>query len=162
MKLSSLALALAMALLALLALLNWSAFSAPTLLNLGVAEVQAPLGIVLLIFTGLLSALFLFYIVVQQAGMILEARRTAKELKGHREVADQAEASRFTEMRAWLDGELRRIEAQSSAATREMGARIDKLDQALQDTLNESSKSMLAYLAEIEDKLDRVSPPRPD
>lgn len=162
MKLSSLALALAMALLALLALLNWSAFSAPTLLNLGVAEVQAPLGIVLLIFTGLLSALFLFYIVVQQAGMILEARRTAKELKGHREVADQAEASRFTEMRAWLDGELRRIEAQSSAATREMGARIDKLDQALQDTLTESSKSMLAYLAEIEDKLDRVSPPRPD
>ena len=94
MKLSSLALALAMPLLPLLPLLNWSAFSAPTLLNLGVAEVQAPLGIVLLIFTGLLSALFLFYIVVQQAGMILEARRTAKELKGHREVADQAEASR--------------------------------------------------------------------
>jgi uncharacterized integral membrane protein len=162
MKLSSLALGLAMALLALLALLNWTAFSTPTLLNLGVAEVQAPLGIVLLVFTGLLSALFLFYIVVQQAGMILEARRTAKELKGHREVADQAEASRFSEMRTWLDGELRRIEAQSNAATREMGARVEKLDQGLQDTLAESSKSMLAYLAEIEDKLDRVAPSRPD
>jgi uncharacterized integral membrane protein len=159
MKLSSLAVALTLALLALFAVLNWAVFIAPTTLSLGVTEVQAPLGLVMLVFTGGICALFLFYIVVQQAGMILEARRTAKELKSHREIADQAEASRFTEMRAWLDGELRRIEAQSNAATREVGARLEKLEQGLQDTLGESSRSMLAYLAEVEDKLDRLAPP---
>lgn len=162
MRLSSVAVALALALLALFAVLNWPALIAPTTLSLGVAEVDAPLGLVMLVFTGIVCALFLFYIVVQQASMLLEARRTAKELKGQREVADQAEASRFTEMRAWMDGELRRIEAQSNAATREVGARIEQLDQGLQVTLAESSRSMLAYLAEIEDKLDRVAPPRSD
>lgn len=162
MRLSSIAVALALALLALFAALNWPALTAPTTLSLGVAEVEAPLGLVMLVFTGTVCALFLFYIVVQQASMLLEARRTAKELKGQREVADQAEASRFTEMRAWMDGELRRIEAQSNAATREVGARIEQLDKGLQDTLAESSRSMLAYLAEIEDKLDRLAPPRPD
>jgi hypothetical protein len=103
--------------------------------------------------------LFLAYIVVQQAGMLLETRRTAKELKGQREVADQAEASRFAEMRAYLEAEMRRVEAQSNAGTREVGARIEKMEQAVQATLDESGRTLLAYLAEIEDKLDRALPP---
>ena len=115
----------ALAALALFAFLNWSVFNAPTVLNLGFAEVNAPLGLIMLIVTGVVSALFLVYIVLQQAGVILETRRYAKELKGHRELADSAEASRFTELRTYLEAELRRIEAQGAAAQRENGARIE-------------------------------------
>lgn len=89
----------------------------------------------MLVTTGVLVGLFLVYIVFQQAGVILEARRYAKELKSHRELADTAEASRFTELRIFLDAELRKIEAQNAAATRELGARIERLEQQLQDRL---------------------------
>jgi hypothetical protein len=61
---------------AVFALANWTAFTAPTLLSLGFLEFQAPLGLVMLVLTGALSAgLLLVYIVVQQAGVILEGRR---------------------------------------------------------------------------------------
>lgn len=159
MNLRALAIALALALLAAFALLNWTAFTAPTSLNLGFANLDAPLGLIMLIVTGVVSGLFLVYILFQQAGVILESRRTAKELKGHRELADKAEASRFTELRTFLEAELRRIEAQGSAGSREVGARIERLEAALQERLAESTRSTAACLGEIEDKLDRVLPP---
>lgn len=51
-----------------------------------------------------------------------------KEMSANRELADKAEASRFTELRGFLDTELRKLEAQMSASTRELGGRLDKLD----------------------------------
>jgi biopolymer transport protein ExbB/TolQ len=148
--------AVALAALALFAFLNWTVFNAPTVLNLGFAEVNAPLGLIMLIVTGVVSALFLVYIVLQQAGVILETRRYAKELKSHRDLADSAEASRFTELRNHLEAELRRIEAQGAAVQRESGARIEKIEQGLLDKMAESTRTLSAYLGEIEDKLDRV------
>ena len=159
MKLRTLSITFALTLLAVFALMNWGAFMAPTTLTLGFADVQAPLGLIMLIVTGAFSALFLVYLVFQQAGVILEARRYAKELKSHRELADKAEASRFTDLRGFLDGELRRIEAQSAAATAELAARSEQLDEKLTAQLTESTQTLSAYVGEVDDKLDRLLPP---
>ena len=159
MNLRSLSITFALVALAVFALMNWAAFTASTTLHLGFAEVQAPLGLIMLVVTGLFSALFLIYIVFQQAGVILEARRYAKELKSHRELADKAEASRFTEMRTYLEGELRKIEAQNAAGTRELGQRIERLEQQLQDKLAESTRVLSAYVGEVDEKLDRMALP---
>jgi uncharacterized integral membrane protein len=161
MNFRTLLIALAFVVLAVFALLNWSAFTAPTTLSLGFGQVQAPLGLVMLVISALLSALFLVYIVFQQAGVILEGRRSAKELKAQRELADTAEASRFTDLRAFLDGELRRLEAQGAAGTRELGARLDQLEQAMRDGLAETTRTLSAYVGEVDDKLDSLLPPRP-
>jgi uncharacterized integral membrane protein len=158
MNIRALALAVAFALLALFAFLNWEAFTSPTALNLGFMETSAPLGLTMLIVTTVISGLFFIYIVVQQAGFIMESRRTAKELKSQRELADKAEASRFTELRGFLEGELRRVEAQSAASTKEFGARVEQIEQGLQQKLTESTRTLTAFLGEIEDKLDRVLP----
>ncbi|KQW68474.1 LapA family protein [Methylibium sp. Root1272] len=160
MNFRALAIAVVVAALGLFALLNWPAFTAPTALNLGFAEVNAPLGLIMLVASGVLVALFLVYIVFQQAGVIMEARRYAKELKSHRELADTAEASRFTELRAFLDGELRKMEAQGAAATRELGARLERLELQLQEKLAESTRTLSAYVGEVDDKLDRLLPPQ--
>ena len=149
----------ALALLAVFALLNWTAFTAPTTLSLAFTEVQAPLGLIMLVVTGFISGLFLVYILFQQAGVILEARRYAKELNAQRELADKAEASRFTEMRVFLDGELRRLEAQRSSEMRELGERIEASAQRLREMLAESTRSLSAYVGEVEDKLDRLLGP---
>lgn len=161
MNLRTLLIALALLLLAVFALLNWSAFLTPTTLSLGFAEVQAPLGLVMLIVTGVVSALFLLYIVFQQASIILELRRTARELKTHRELADKAEASRFTEMRSFVESELRRLEAQGSAGTRELGERLERMDKRLDEQIAESTRTLSSYLGEVEDKLDRMLPSPP-
>jgi hypothetical protein len=100
--------------------------------------------------------LFVVYILFQQAGVILDARRFAKEGKVQRELADKAEASRFTELRTMLEGELRRIEAQGAASTREFGERMTQSERSLQDKLEEATRTTAAYLGEIEDKLDRA------
>ena len=161
MNIRSLSITLVLIVLAAFALLNWASFIAPTTLSLGFAEVQAPLGLIMLVLVGLLSALFLIYIVLQQAGVILEARRYAKDLKTHRELADKAEASRFTELRTFLETELRRIDAQDAAGTRQLSERLGQVEQVLQDKLAESTRTLTAYLGEMEDKLDRLTtPPR--
>jgi uncharacterized integral membrane protein len=157
----ALALALVYGLLAGLAMLNWSAFTAPSALSLGFAEISAPLGMVMLVFNAVISGLFVVYIVFQQAGFILEARRFAKEIKAERELGDKAEASRITELRTLLEGELRRIEAQRTASNLEYGARIEQAERGLQNKLEEATRTVSALLGEIEDKLDRVLVPTP-
>lgn len=156
MNLRNLLVVAALALLAVFTLLNWTAFTAPTTLSLAFGEVQAPLGLIMLAVTGFISGLFLVYILFQQAGVILEARRYAKELNAQRDLADKAEASRFTEMRAFLDGELRRLEAQRAAEVRELGQRIESSEQRLVEMLAESTRTLSAYVGEVDDKLDRM------
>lgn len=152
----SLTLILAFVLLAAFATLNWLAMAAPSTLSLGFIDVIAPLGMVMLVFTTVISGLFIVYIVLLQAGVILEARRLTKELKAQRELADTAEASRFTELRTLLEGELRRIEAQGAASNREFGARMEQSERGMQGKLAETTGTLSAYLGEIEDKLDRL------
>jgi hypothetical protein len=157
----SLALVLAFGLLAGFSTLNWAAFATPSTLSLGFAEISAPLGMAMLVFNAVISSLFVVYIVFQQAGFILEACRFAKEVKAQRELADKAEASRFTELQTLLENELRRIEAQGAAFNLEYEARIGQVERCLEDKLEEATRTVSAFLGEIKDKLDRVLVPTP-
>lgn len=161
MRIRTVALSAALLALALFTALNWNAFLTSTTLSLGVAHVQAPLGLIMLAVTAGVIGLFLGYILFQQATVIVEARRMAKELQAQRELADRAEASRFTEMRAALQAETRRLEALVSAGTRELSERLQDVDKRLQERLDESTRILSAYVGEVDDKLDRMrlSPP---
>lgn len=158
MNLRTVALVVAIAAVAGFTLLNWAAITTPSTLSLGFTAVQAPLGIVMLAISAALCALFVVYLLFQQAGALLEARRYAKEMAAQRELADRAEASRLTELRAALEAELRRLEAQGTAAAQAADARIDRLERALQDRIDESTRTLSAYVGEVEDKLDRALP----
>jgi len=120
MPLRTVVLLVVLALIALFAALNWTAFVAPTTLSFGVAQVQAPLGLIMLGLLAILTALFLGYVAYLQTTVILEWRRHAKELQTQRERADQAEASRFTELRAHLDTRLTELENSLAAQLGEM------------------------------------------
>ena len=126
MPLRTVVLIVVFALIALFAALNWAAFIAPTTLSFGVAQVQAPLGLILLGLLALLTAVFLLYLVYLQTTVLLEWRRREKELQASRELADQAEASRFTELRAHLDTRLTEIESSLAAQLGEMRDRLER------------------------------------
>jgi uncharacterized integral membrane protein len=147
--------------LAGLVALNWTTFNAATTLSLGFTEVQAPLGLLLLSVVGLVSLLFMGYILLQQAAQLMESRRMSKELQAQRGLADQAEASRFTEMRSFVEAEMRRLEAQSDAGHRAQAERLAQLQQQLQGKVDEATRTLSAYVGEVDDKLDRLHLPPP-
>lgn len=138
-----------------LAALNWETFNAPTELWLGVTTVQAPLGLVMLGLTAVLTAFFLIFIIYLQSSVLLEARRHAKELQANRELADQAEASRFTELRRFIELELRSVVQQDTETRTALLARLDRLDTELLAAVNQSGNTLAAYIGEVEDRLER-------
>ena len=91
-------------LIAALATLNWGILMTPTLMSIGFMHVTAPLGLIMLGLTVLLGVVFLIYVFYLQSSMLLESRRHHKEMQAQRDLAGNAEASRFTELRTFLDG----------------------------------------------------------
>jgi uncharacterized integral membrane protein len=126
MPLRSVALLIILAAIAAFALLNWSAFLAPTTLSLGFGQVQAPLGLIMLALIAILTALFLGYLLYLQTTVLFEARRHARELQAQRELAAQAEASRFTELRSYLETRLTELENSLGAQIGEMRDRLER------------------------------------
>ncbi len=146
--------------------LNWSVITAPTTLSFGFWTAQAPLGLLLLGFTVLIAAMFLFLLVVQQATVLVETRRAAKELTAQRALADQAEASRFTALGEHLDAELQRLETQAAARQEALTQRLNGLEQALRTHVDQASNSLAAFIGELDDRVERIeaasglAPPR--
>ena len=136
-------------------LLNWNAFIAPTTLNLGFTDVQAPLGLVMLGALILVAAVFLVYILYLQTTVLLDARQHAKELQSNRKLADQAEASRFTELRGFLDVGYKRQLVQDAESRAAVLARLDQLERDLRVAVEQSGNSLAASLGELEDRLDK-------
>ena len=135
--------------------LNWNAFLTPTSLNLGLGEVQAPLGLIMLGALVMVAAVFMVYILYLQTTVLLDTRQHTKELQSNRKLADQAEASRFTELRSFLDAELKRHLIQDAESRAAVVARIDQLERDLRMAVEQSGNSLAASLGELEDRLDR-------
>ena len=134
--------------IAAFAAVNWNAFTTQATLSLGVASIQAPLGLVMLGVIAFLTALFLVFVLYLQANLLLDARRHAKDLRANRELADKAEASRFTELHAFLEAELRKLSLRDEASQAAMLNRIDQLQRDLQATLKQSENTLSAPMTQ--------------
>jgi hypothetical protein len=140
-----------------LAALNWDTFNTPTLLWFGVASVQVPLGMLMLGAIAILTVLFLLSIGHMQSLSLLEARRYAKELQANRELADRAEASRFTDLRHFLESASLSANAQDAETRVALLARLEQLETAMTASIEQTGNSLAAYIGEMEDRLERSS-----
>lgn len=155
MKLRFLLLLLMLVLIASFATLNWNVFLSPTKLSLGYTTVNMPLGLIMLGLLATVSVLFLGYAVYLQGSVLLEARRHSRELKTSRVLADQAEASRFTELRSFLEEELTKQTRQNTETKDVLLARIDKLEHESHTFIEQSGNTLAAYIGELEDRLEK-------
>ena len=146
MQLRSVVLLVTVLAIAALAALNWPALAAPSLVSLGVMSVEAPLGLLMLSLTVLLGIFFLAYVLSLQGSTLMDARRHTKEMQAQRELADKAEASRFTELRAFL-------EAQHQQGQSSVLARLDGLEARLATRADVSDNSTAAYVGQLEQQL---------
>ena len=150
---------LALVLIASFATLNWGVFLSPTELSLGYTTVNMPLGLIMLGLLAIVTVLFLAYVVYLQGSVLLEARRHSRELKTNRELADQAEASRFTELRTFLEAELTKQTAKNAEIRDALLVRIDKLEHESRSFMEQSGNTLAAYIGELEDRLEIISIP---
>jgi hypothetical protein len=159
MKLHTLFLLLVLAVIAAFAALNWSVFITPTDLSLGYTTVQMPLGLLMLGLLFFLTALFLVYVVYLQGSALLETRRQSRDLQANRELADRAEASRFTELRAFLEAELTKQSNLNAETKSSILARVDQLEHDLRSFVEQSGNTLAAYIGELEDRLEKREVP---
>lgn len=155
MTLRSLLFLLVFGALAAFVLVNWQVLNTPTNLSLAFADVQAPLGLVMLGFLVVVTLLFLSYIAWLQMAGLAETRRHGKELQAQRTLADQAEASRFTELRTFLDAQFARSAAQRAELDEGVHARLDSLEENVKAALEAQGNSLAAQIGEIGDRVDR-------
>ncbi len=98
-----------------LAAINWGTLMTPAPIDLLVARIDAPLGLIMLGLIGLLVALFLVATLRSQIGALLENRRLLKEIQRVQSLADEAEASRSRALQQLIEAEFRRIDERLNA-----------------------------------------------
>jgi hypothetical protein len=144
MKLSTVLFLVVLAAALAFSIANWSVITAPTDVSLIVATIRAPLGLILLGLVLLVTVLFLAFLVYLQTSVLIESRRHARELDAQRQLADQAEASRFTDLRGFVEQELKSVVA-----------RIDGSEQEVKAAVERAGNTLSAYIGELEDRLER-------
>lgn len=159
MKISTLFLLLIMVAIGAFAALNWNVFITPTELSLGFTTALIPLGLVMLGLLVFMTAVFLGFVVYMQTSSLLENRRNSRKLETSRELADKAEASRFSELRTYLEAELLKLTKLQTEAKTEVIAKTDQLEGKLRTSIEQSGNTIAAYIGEVEDRLEKSKLP---
>jgi uncharacterized integral membrane protein len=138
--------------------LNWTDFVTPTTLSLGFGTAQAPLGLVLLGVLVLVTGLFVLYVLYIHAEDLMRTRRLLKDMEGQKKLLEQAEASRFTELRAFMAEQFdlqRRRDAETLAALQAKSLGSTQSDRTWMEEIH---NGLSAQLGQLEDRLDRLLP----
>jgi small-conductance mechanosensitive channel len=152
------------------AAMNWPDFTRTTPMSFGVLTIEGSVGLFMLAAFGLTILVMLLSSAMQESRYMRESNRHAKALQVQRDLADKAEASRFTELRQYLDTHLRDNRGREAIAATEFEKAMVQSQRDLRSQLEQMSRSLDARLAElqgrIDARLDRVQPvvdvpPRP-
>ncbi|QHE87974.1 LapA family protein [Hydrogenophaga sp. BPS33] len=162
MKVRTLLLVLFILFIAGFVALNFEQILQPTALNFGFTQVQAPMGLVLLGMLALVLVVFLGALVYYQTLHLMEVRRITREAADQRVLADKAEASRFTELRQYLQNESQAVVARERELSDRLSVKMDQMQAALTQVVEQTGNGLSASVGELEDRLERQLPPPGD
>ena len=139
-------------LVAVLVALNLAEFTRISVLSLGFTTVAVPLGLLMLALLALVVLAFVGVLLYMQSTNLIETRKYARELATQRELADKAEASRFTELRNYLDTQASAEQRREAAADSLMLDRLAQQNKLLLDRLDQSDHALTAQLAQLQNR----------
>ncbi len=154
MRLRTVLLVLAAVALAVFAMLNWEEFTRVSTLNLGWQTVTAPLGAILLGLLALVTLLFIATSVATHTRHMMETRQHQRTLHAQRELAERAEASRFTDLRTQLDNHLRESRQREMNAASEMEQTVARIQRELRNQVEQLQRALGMRLGEMEARLE--------
>ena len=144
------------------AALNWSEFLRTAPLSFGLSVTEAPLGLILLGILFVTLVVFLISSATSQTQNLLESRQHAKLLQAQRDLADKAEASRFTDLRQHLDTQMRENRQRETMAAAEFEKSIVAGQRELRMQMEQIHRMLAVRLGDdetrIETRADRVRP----
>ena len=135
--------------------LNVEEFTRASVLSLGFTSVQVPLGLVMLALLVAAAVIFLGVMIYMQSSNLLETRNYARELSTQRELADKAEASRFTELRHYLEAQTAAQQRREQAAEQVLSERFSAQNRVLMARLEQSDNTLAAHMGQLEDRIER-------
>lgn len=139
---------LILAAVAAFAALDWSAITTPTEIRLVLTRVEAPLGVVLLLVAGGVSALSGVFLTWIETPVMLETPRYARELAAQRQLAGAAEAPRYTGLGACLRGGMATLRALAEGKSEDVIARLGRVEQQLRGEIDGAGNTLSAHVAE--------------
>lgn len=157
MRIRSILLILGIVLTAAFVALNLEEFNRPSQLSLGFTSVQAPLAMVMLLGLVAVLVVFLLFSAYAKSSYLIENRRSARELKTQRELADKAETSRFTELQQYLAAESHAMAEREARDSQRLEERLARLQADLESRIEQSGNTLAAYMGELEDRLERAA-----
>lgn len=140
-------------------MINWSAFTEPASPSLVLTTIHAPLGLIVPVTMTLVVAALLGYAAYLQTLAMLVPRRHARDLRVQRELAEKAEASRFSELRAILETRTDRLDSEIAASESRIQLRSGEFGEELRATVERAGNTLPAYIGEVEDRLERAIAP---
>jgi biopolymer transport protein ExbB/TolQ len=158
MRFRTLVLVLAIVLVAAFVALNVDEFMRVSVLSLGFTTIQVSLGLVMLVLLVVATLIFLGNTLYMQSSNLLETRRYARELNTQRELADKAEASRFTELRSYLEVQALAAQQRETVTSTALSERFAAQQKALLARIEQTDNSLAAYMGQLEDRLERRTP----
>lgn len=162
MRLRTILFIIAIAVVAAFVALNVDEFTRISVLSLGFTTIQVSLGLVMLLLLVVSTVVFLASTLYMQSSNLIETRKYARELNTQRELADKAEASRFTELRNYLETQAVAAQQRELAVSAALTQRFAQQEQALLARLEQSDNSTAAYLGQLQDRLERGGAPGSD
>jgi TolA-binding protein len=142
------------------AALNWPEFIRSTPLSFGLFVMDAPLGLILLSLLGITLLAYLVSTAHLQTVSLLDTRQHAREMQAQRDLADKAEASRFTDLRQHLDAQMREIRQRDAISATETEKAVMQGQRELRAQLEALNRTLNTRLAEIESRVDARTDPR--
>ena len=139
----------AIVLMAAFAALNWSEFVHPAQLSWGWGTAEAPLGLVLLALLALSWLGFLVGSAFLETHYQLSAHRNAKLLEVQRALADKAEASRFIELRTYLESQAAMASQREAAVATKLELAVTREQRELLAAIDRLSAKLSLYPGEV-------------
>lgn len=147
--------------------LNWDAVCNPVEVNMVFTKAQAPLGMMLLVWFGILFIVVGYGLIKQQATALTTANKMAKELDAQRKLAANAEDSRLTNVKSdfeskWqtlVDNQRALLEASEKKLMQEQANLLESFKEALKNNEQSNqdlSKSITTALDTMDDKITKV------
>ncbi|MBG9386927.1 hypothetical protein [Caenimonas aquaedulcis] len=134
--------------------LNWSEFNRAAPLSFGAFVTDASLGMVMLFLLGLTLLVFLLSSAVHESRFVLHSHRHTKALDAQRALAEKAEASRFTDLRAQLETHLRETRQRESIVSAEFEKTLQQNHRELRAQMEQMHRALATRLGELESRLD--------
>lgn len=144
---------------------NWPEFLRTSPLTFGVLVEEAPVGLIMLGVFAVTMLVFLISSAMQDSRYMMETRRHTKSLQAQRDLAEKAEASRFTDLRQQLDANLRESRQRESIAATELEKAMVQSQRELRNQLETMNRTLDGRLTELENRLEarleRIQPAVP-